>query len=855
MKSRLPKVLFASILLVFAFLLAGNSRLSAQIYEPEGLNMPGAWDGWTNPPVNPVLANPIQSAGGSLTKISTGQTRWQTIFSVNASGADLVGGSYNWLFTSGPSSNYFANKWAGVTVAMNTLQSYTFNTGADNNITLVNGNWYTMNWEDLGYVSSRAIFMATSAEPVLIIACSLPTGIIENVPVNVGVSTNAPKSAEEKVYLRYTTDAWATSVALEVPMTGAHGYVDIPGYPAGTEVSCYAFTSTISSPTTDYDLYTIHFLNNGGANYNYTVPGPDAEITWQNLQGPASGQMELYQTFNIYGRAYIEDLTGQPAQTPGLNAWIGYNAENTDPATWTGWSVWTVAQYVGPAGNNDEFIGDLGLSIGSAGTYYYATRFAYNEGPYVYGGFSASGGGPWNGTTNVSGVLTVTDPIPDPDFNWVNLQFPGSATIEPGENLDVFAQAYIEGVTGQASPAPGVSAWIGYSASNTNPTGWTNWFPATFNGPAGNNDEYLTNLGQYITSEGTYYYASRFRLNTGEYFYGGYSETGGGFWDGTENISGVLTVEGIAPDPEIDWANLQFPGSGEITIGGDFDVYAQAYIEGLTGQSTATPGLEAWIGYSTSNTNPSAWTNWLAAPYNAPSGNNDEFMLNLGPEFTAAGTYYYASRFRYDGGAYVYGGFSATGGGFWNGTENVSGMLTVSEPQQTFPVMFTIIDGTESHEHIKLKGEMTTWDTIAMIPDNHTWTLTLDLLPGTYEWGAIEDDGSQYGLWLIEGANPAMTLSELGEITGTVSYTTMVTNSPALPYGSRVYPNPAKNLLNLEIPGLTAYQLMDVSGRIILDNPAAREIQVVDLSGLESGIYLIKIIVGEKVFLRKLAKE
>jgi hypothetical protein len=314
-------------------------------------------------------------------------------------------------------------------------------------------------------------------------------------------------------------------------------------------------------------------------------------------------------------------------------------------------------------------------------------------------------------------------------------------------------------------------------------------------------------------------------------------------------------VQSAQPDPGIDWANLQFPGSGEITIGGDFDVYAQAFIEGLTGQSTATPGLEAWIGYSTSNTNPSAWTNWVAALYNAPSGNNDEFMVNLGPEITSAGTYYYASRFRYDGGAYVYGGFSETGGGFWNGTANVSGVLTVNEPQQTFPVMFTIIDGTELHDNIKLKGEMTAWDTIAMIPDNHTWTLTLNLLPGTYEWGAIEGDGSPDGIWLIEGDNLVMTLNEFGEVSGTVIYTTMVTYSPALPYGSLIYPNPARNLLNLEIPGLSAYQLLDVSGRIILENPLARENQTIDLSGLESGLYLLKIRVGERLFVKKVVKE
>jgi hypothetical protein len=38
---------------------------------------------------------------------------------------------------------------------------------------------------------------------------------------------------------------------------------------------------------------------------------------------------------------------------------------------------------------------------------------------------------------------------------------------------------------------------------------------------------------------GTYYYASRFQLDEGVYSYGGFN---GGFWDGVNNISGVLTI-------------------------------------------------------------------------------------------------------------------------------------------------------------------------------------------------------------------------------------------------------------------------------------------------------------------------
>ena len=839
----LPSLAAVSIMLM----LSAPVQLRAQIYEPEGLNMPGAWNSWVNPPANNLaLANPNQVTNGRLVKISAGQTRWQTIFSVAATGADLIGGSYEWLFTSGPSTNYYQNKWSGVTIVMNTLQTYTKEAPANNSITLVDGKWYTMNWEDAGYQNTRAIFMETSAEPVTIASVSVPVNPVENPPADISVTTSATPSAGELVYVRYTTDGWATSQALTATMTGTTGTAQIPGQPSGTVVAFYAFTSTLAALTADFDLCTIHLNNNSGTNYSYTIgTAPEPEITWANLQWPGSGSIELGGDFTVYGQAYIEGITGQATPAPGLQAWIGYSTANTDPATWTDW---VAATHNGPSGNNDEFTGNIGVVIPATGTYYYATRFKYNDDPYVYGGFS---GGFWNGTTNVSGELTVNEVIPDPDFDWVNLQFPGSATIEPGENLDVFAQAYIEGVTGQPTPAPGVQAWIGYSSANSNPATWTNWFPATFNAPSGNNDEYVANLGQFITSEGTYYYASRFRLNTGTYFYGGYSETGGGIWNGTDNISGVLTVE-AQPVPEIYWANLQFPGSGEIEVGEAFDVFAQAYIEGVTGQAVPADGLEAWIGYSQDNSNPAAWTNWVEASFNGPAGNNDEFMANLGPEFTQTGTWYYASRFRYNGGAFVYGGFSESGGGLLGGTTKFLGMLTISETPQNLPAVFSNIHATLLHDAIKLKGEMTSWDTIAMNPDNHTWTLTLDMVPGTYEWGAIEDDGTEFGLWLIEGGNLVMTLAADGTVSGTTTYTTLVTSTNELPLGSRIYPNPANNRLNLEVPGLTSYTLYDLSGRLLIHS--ARPETTVDLSGVHPGVYQLRIMVGGKMINRKIVK-
>jgi len=258
----------------------------------------------------------------------------------------------------------------------------------------------------------------------------------------------------------------------------------------------------------------------------------------------------------------------------------------------------------------------------------------------------------------------------DPD--WCNLQWPANGTITEGGSFDVYAQIYEAGVTDPTGQGSGIQAWIGYSTTNSDPSTWTDWVPATYNTDVGNNDEYMADIGTEISSAGTYYYASKFTVNGTDYSYGGYNSEGGGFWGGS-NVSGVLTININYPD----WCNLQWPASGNITEGGSFDVYAQIYEPGVTNAVGQGSGIQAWIGYSTSNSDPSTWTNWVAATYNSDNVNNDEYMADIGSAISSAGTYYYASRFTVNGTDYTYGGYNSEGGGFWGGS-NVSGELIIN---------------------------------------------------------------------------------------------------------------------------------------------------------------------------------
>lgn len=268
-------------ILILLLLLTGSSALAQTIFGPEGMNIPGSYDGWSNPPTVNAIAG-IQKVGGTFLMDSLLATRrYTTVIHVDASGADLIGGAYQWLFTSGPSGGEFSNKWGGVTVSMDNIQNYSIG-GADNNVTLTDGKYYTVNFKDVGYTNTTAIWIETATLPVAItsVTQSPPAGSVPaSTPVTVTVVTNDVKSSEENVYVRYSTDNFSTSSLATVSFVGTSGTASIPGQSAGTTVKYYAFSTKATSPSSDHDMLTLRYRNNNGANYSYTIPAPNYNIT------------------------------------------------------------------------------------------------------------------------------------------------------------------------------------------------------------------------------------------------------------------------------------------------------------------------------------------------------------------------------------------------------------------------------------------------------------------------------------------------------------------------------------------------------------------------------------------------
>ncbi|HET9344802.1 MAG TPA: alpha-amylase family glycosyl hydrolase, partial [Candidatus Limnocylindrales bacterium] len=119
---------------------------------------------------------------------------------------------------------------------------------------------------------------------------------------------------------------------------------------------------------------------------------------------------------------------------------------------------------------------------------------------------------------NASTPSNEANGIPHLVIGWANLQWPPSMThiisaVNRTENA--YGQVWIDGITNQPGPTPGLIAQLGFGPDGSNPDGnadWS-WVDAAFNVDAGNNDEYVASLLPEAT--GTFDYAYRYTVTNG----------------------------------------------------------------------------------------------------------------------------------------------------------------------------------------------------------------------------------------------------------------------------------------------------------------------------------------------------
>ncbi len=154
--------------------------------------------------------------------------------------------------------------------------------------------------------------------------------------------------------------------------------------------------------------------------------------------------------------------------------------------------------------------------------------------------------------------------------------------------------------------------------------------------------------------------------------------------DAAGNTGALSNEVAGLPHYAIGWANLQWPPSMTHTISAvdrtDM-AYGQVWIDGVTNQAGATPGLRAQLGFGPDGSNPdgnAAWT-WVDGAFNTDAGNNDEFKASMLPE--AVGQFDYAWRYSTTGGRdWVYADLDGIGNGY---SAAEAGSLTVSSSGDT----------------------------------------------------------------------------------------------------------------------------------------------------------------------------
>ncbi len=224
-----------------------------------------------------------------------------------------------------------------------------------------------------------------------------------------------------------------------------------------TTTGTYSFGFKVSAPSTPWYLSFDDFK---------MQPTPIDTVDWANLQAIVGGAtpgvvstINACQTVQVYSQVWEPTYTEDDVVDPGMQVWIGKSTADTDPATWAE-SAWTLATFnttfdVGADTNdNDEYFANMsGMTLG---TYYFASRYSLNDGPYRYG---ATNNGFWD-ATHPNAMLTVTD---NPTFS----VSASNATVCSGISSDLSATSANANFTYSWDNGAGTGAMVTVSPATT----------------------------------------------------------------------------------------------------------------------------------------------------------------------------------------------------------------------------------------------------------------------------------------------------------------------------------------------------------------------------------------------------
>jgi len=301
--------------------------------------------------------------------------------------------------------------------------------------------------------------------------------------------------------------------------------------------------------------------------------------------------------------------------------------------------------------------------------------------------------------------------------------------------------------------------------------------------------------------------------------------------DPTGNTASVVRVVAVG-DASPGWRKLYYPKSATISSLSFLTAYGRIYIDGATSGSGQAPNITAELGVNSDNSDPSGWTGvgvWKAATFNAGfTGGDDEYQSTIIGSDLAAGTCYYAYRFKIGNGAWQYAGINSAGtdGGPWNGTTFVNGALSVVPVRDvTFAVDMNVqkSKGTfnpTSGQAVELKGNYTSDWMAAGIPMTdldgdgiYTVILPVEGKPGsTLEYKFTVTGSGSAGLAWEGGLNRSLVLGSSPEATPLVTFGNDGTTFAVWSGGAVLN---AENLAKYALGGATSLTATDGQASIV----------------------------------------
>lgn len=248
---------------------------------------------------------------------------------------------------------------------------------------------------------------------------------------------------------------------------------------------------------------------------NYVFKTPNANTANSFVYFRIQGDIQSVNTISIPNNNYVavnSDIEIQATLTnvlsSGQGVYIRYSSDNWSSSTISEMSVsGTSATFTIPAVYNTSdkvvrfsvFTSGNGLTINHSDVDWFTINAKTGE-QYFYT------------TINTINFAAINAPLP--------------ADIFMGGDFIVNTRAYIPNITNVFSTAnTGLKCWIGYNATNSNPTNWNNWVEASFVSKQDNDHVYSANLKSILpnSSNKTFYYAVKYQLNNGDIYYAGTS--------------------------------------------------------------------------------------------------------------------------------------------------------------------------------------------------------------------------------------------------------------------------------------------------------------------------------------------